>query len=128
MYRAERKEANQMGNVKFRQSIVRQRCAFIILSWHELVPLKDNGYRLWLTERKVYVPTEYPEELPCSNPECQGGGFDIGDRITNLLKSGQYSEQNSLICRNAIHQDRTKRCLHTILYSIAHIRPYYRRG
>jgi hypothetical protein len=127
MFYVERNEPN-VDIIKLRQAITRQDCAFITLSWQELVPPKHHGYRLWGKERKIYSPIEYPEELPCNNPECQGGGFSIGDRIFDLLISDQDGEQNSLICRNAIHQDRTKRCLHTILYSIAHIRPYNKRG
>jgi hypothetical protein len=40
------------------------------------------------------------------------------------LSAGEYSDHNSLICTNAIQKDRTKRCLHTIMYSITRVRPY----
>jgi hypothetical protein len=107
--------------------MVNQNDTYITLSWQELGPLKTNGRRLLRQGRQVYAPRNYPRELPCHNPNCQDGGFEIGDKISNLLVSNLDSEQNSLICRNAIHQDKTKRCLHTILYSIAQIYPYAKR-
>ncbi len=101
---------------------------YITLDWQEQGPLEASGRRLWRKGRKVCTPTDYPKLLPCNNPKCENGGFEIGDRIANLLASYQDSEQNSLICRNAIHEDRSKRCLHTIIYSIACIRPYERQS
>jgi hypothetical protein len=104
-----------------------QKPVYITLDWQEQGPLETSGRRLWRKGRKVCTPTDYPQLLPCNNPECENGGFDIGDRIAALLASGKDSEQNSLICRNAISEDRSKRCLHTIIYSIACIRPYQRQ-
>jgi hypothetical protein len=101
---------------------------YIMLNWQEFGLRQVNGCRLLQKSRQVYAPRDYPDELPCNNPDCEGGGFKIGDRITRLLTSNLDSEQNSLICRNAIHQDKTKRCLHTILYSIAQVHPYPKRG
>ena len=104
-----------------------QRPVYIILEWQEQGPLETPGSRLWREERMVCTPYDYPERLPCSNPQCKGGGFEIGDRIASLLASGKNSDQNSLVCRNAIDSDRTKRCLHTIIYSITRVRPYQRQ-
>lgn len=103
-----------------------QKPVYITLVWQEQGPQEVAGYRLWRQERKVYASSEYPGQLPCSNPHCKNGGFNIGDRIAVLLASGQNSEQNSLICHNAIHPDRTKRCLHVIAYTITCVRPYQR--
>ena len=99
---------------------------YITLEWQEQGPLEAAGRRLWREERMVCTPYDYPGHLPCSNPECKGGGFEIGDRIAALLTSGKNNEQNSLVCRNAIDKDRAKRCLHTIIYSITCVRPYQR--
>jgi hypothetical protein len=107
--------------------VTSQRPVYITLEWQEQGPLETTGRRLWREERMVCTPYDYPKELPCSNPECQGGGFEIGDRIAALLASGKNSEQNSLVCRNAIYKDRTKRCLHTIIYTITCVRPYQRQ-
>ena len=104
-----------------------QRHVYLTIDWQEQNVLDDTNRRqVWKKDRIVCPPNEYPRLLPCSNPNCEDGGFEIGDRIAALLASGKDSEQNSLICRNAIHQDRDKRCLHTIIYSIACIRPYQR--
>jgi hypothetical protein len=104
-----------------------QRHVYLTIDWQEQNVLDDTNRRqVWKKDRIVCPPNEYPQLLPCSNPNCKDGGFEIGDRIAELLASGKDSEQNSLICRNAIHQDRDKRCLHTIIYSVACIRPYQR--
>lgn len=100
---------------------------YITIEWQEQGPLEASGRQLWLKERKVCALDDYPKRLPCNNPQCEDGGFDIGDKIATLLESGENNEQNSLICRNAINKDRTKRCLHIITYSIACIRPYQRQ-
>jgi hypothetical protein len=104
-----------------------QRPVYITVEWQEQGPLDTPGSRLWREDRLVCTPYDYPELLPCSNPECEGGGFEIGDRIAALLASGRNSEQNSLVCRNAIDNDRNKRCLHTIIYSITRVSPYQRQ-
>lgn len=104
-----------------------QRPVYLTLEWQEQGPLETPGSRLWREGRMVCTPYDYPELLPCSNPKCEGGGFEIGDRIASLLASGRSSEQNSLVCRNAIDNDRTKRCLHTIIYSITRVSPYQRQ-
>jgi hypothetical protein len=57
--------------------------------------LDTSGRRLQKQGRQV-TAQEYPQELACHNPECQDGGFDIGERITALLASKEYYEQNSL--------------------------------
>jgi len=104
-----------------------QKHAYIVIEWQEQGPLEATGRRLWLKNRRaVYTPDSYPYLLPCHNPDCKNGGFDIGDKIAALIASGENIEQNSLICRNAIHKDRNQRCLHTIIYSITCIRPYQR--
>lgn len=98
---------------------------YLKLDWHEEGPLDPfSGERLLKQDRKVYVSTAYPQRLPCSNPECQEGGFEIGQRIAALLTAGIEGEQKSLICRNALHKDHTKKCWHTILYSINCVYPY----
>ena len=105
-----------------------QRPIYITLEWQEQGPLeKTPGSRLWRDERLVCTPYDYPELIPCSNPDCDNGGFEIGDRIVSLLGSDRTSEQNSLVCRNAIDSDRSKRCLHTIIYSITRVSPYQRQ-
>lgn len=103
-----------------------QRAIYITVTWQEKGPLRTKGNRLWQKGRQVCKLADYPEKVPCSNPKCEGGGFKIGDRIAALIASGEYNEQNSLICSNAIYHDRTKRCLHIILYSITCIRPFQR--
>jgi hypothetical protein len=100
---------------------------YITIEWQEQGPLETTGRQLWRKERKVCSLEDYPKKLPCNNPECEEGGFDIGDKIAALLASGENNEQNSLICCNAINKDRSKRCLHNITYSIACVRPYQRQ-
>lgn len=100
---------------------------FITIEWQEQGPLESTGRRLWRRERKVYTIEDYPQRIPCNNPDCEDGGFDIGEKIVTLLSSTENNEQNSLICRNAIHKERHKRCLHIITYSIACVRPYQRQ-
>jgi hypothetical protein len=97
---------------------------YITMEWQEQGPLDAAGRRLWRKERRVCTTEDYPWVLSCNNPNCEEGGFDIGDKIVALLVSGGNNEQNSLICRNAVHTDRNKRCLHIITYSIACIRLY----
>lgn len=106
--------------------MINQKHVYVTLSWQEQGPMETSGHRLWREDRKVFTATNYPDRLACHNPHCEDGGFDIGDRIAALLNSGKSSEQNSLICRNAIHHDRSKRCLHTIIYSISCVLPYQR--
>lgn len=101
---------------------------YITIEWQEQGPLEEaTGRRLWRKERKVCALDDYPQLLSCNNPNCVDGGFDIGDKIATLLNSNENNEQNSLICRNAINKDRSKRCLHIITYSIACVRPYQRQ-
>ncbi len=103
------------------------RIMYIKLDWHEEGPLYiPGGERFLRHDRKVYTSTDYPRRLPCSNPHCQDGGFEIGERIAALLAAGKENEQKSLICRNVTQEDYTKRCWHTILYSIICINPYHR--
>ena len=97
---------------------------FLVVEWMEQGTMDVTGGRFTRQGRMVCTPSDYPEKLACHNPDCKGGGFVIGSRIANLLSSERDSDHNSLICTNAIHQDRTKRCLHTIMYSITRIRPY----
>jgi hypothetical protein len=104
-----------------------QRPVYVTVEWQEQGPLETPGSRLWREDRLVCTPYDYPEMLPCSNPQCQGGGFEIGERIAALLASDKASEQNSLVCRNAIDTDRSRRCLHTIIYSITRVSPYQRQ-
>lgn len=107
--------------------MVNPKQVYITIEWQEQGPVDATGQRLWRNERQVCTHEDYPQVLPCHNPECEEGGFDIGDKIVALLASEQNNEQNSLICRNAIHPDRSKRCLHIITYSIACIRLYQRQ-
>jgi len=101
---------------------------YINLEWREEGPLDvATGERLLRQNRKVCTSTEYPRRLPCSNPQCENGGFEIGEKIEALLVSDVDNDQNSLVCINAAHEDRAKRCLHTILYSLICIFPH-RRG
>lgn len=99
---------------------------FITIDWQEQGPMRDDLQRLWKKGRKICAPNDYPQKLECHNPDCDDGGFEIGDRISALLSSNVDSEQNSLICTNAIHRDRNKRCLHTIFYSISCVHPFQR--
>lgn len=105
-----------------------ERGVYITLEWREEGPVDANtNQRFWQKERKVYAFTDYPNQLLCHNPNCQNGGFAIGPKIAALLASDIDTEQNSLICINALHADRAKRCLHTIVYSLVCVYPY-RRG
>jgi hypothetical protein len=98
---------------------------YITLEWREQGPMDESGRRLEWTGRQVSA-RDYPQKLSCHNPNCQHGGFEIGEKIAEVLKSGHDFEQNSLVCRNAVHPDRNKRCLHTISYSIACVFPHGR--
>ncbi len=101
---------------------------YITIDWQEQGPMKTNGHRLWREDRKVYTYATYPQKLACHNPSCKDGGFEIGDRVATLLESGQLSEQNSLICTNAIPQKGHERCMHTIIYSITCVLPFQREN
>jgi hypothetical protein len=101
---------------------------FIVVEWLERGTMGINGDRIQEKGREVTAVDNFPKMLPCHNPECEGGGFEIGRRISALLRSDRYSEQNSLICINAIGSRGSKRCLHTIFYSISRILPYQREG
>jgi hypothetical protein len=98
----------------------------INLEWQERGPLEENGQRIWRKGRKICTPDNYPDKLPCHNPKCESGGFEIGSRIAELLASRKFSEENSLVCTNAIHENREKRCMHTIIYTITSVSPYRR--
>ncbi|HMQ50616.1 MAG TPA: hypothetical protein PKE64_10570 [Anaerolineae bacterium] len=98
----------------------------INVEWQERGPVEDNGQQLIHKGRQICTPDNYPKRLPCHNPKCQFGGFEIGDRIADLLASRKFSEENSLICINAINEDRDRRCLHTIIYTITSVSPYRR--
>ncbi len=104
-----------------------QTSKFIVLDWHEKGFNSITKHERPRNNRQVFTYLEYPTRLPCSNPDCEDGGFEIGERIAALLASGNDDEQNSLICRNAIHPDRAKRCLHAIRYTISCIYPYQRQ-
>lgn len=97
---------------------------YIILDWQEQGPMEPNGNRLWKEERLICTPDDYPQKLPCHNPDCKNGGFGIGSRIAAFLSTDKEREQNSLICNNAVQQGQSKRCLHTILYSLTRVLPY----
>ncbi len=97
---------------------------FLVVEWLEQGTMDMTGHRYTRQGRQVCTPADYPKKLPCHNPDCKGGGFAIGSRIAAFLSAGEYSDHNSLICTNAIQKDRTKRCLHTIMYSITRVRPY----
>jgi hypothetical protein len=91
---------------------------YFVIQWQEQGPLDARGRRLWRKDQAVCTIEDYPRVLSCHNPKCEGGGFEIGDKIVALQASEETNEQNSLICRNAIHKDHNKRCLHIIAYSI----------
>lgn len=99
---------------------------YVILEWQEQGPMEANGQRMWQQNRRVCTVDDYPDRLACHNPNCQNGGFEIGDKIIEFLNSGKESAQNSLICNNAVRQGRSSRCLHTILYSLTRVLPYDR--
>lgn len=105
-----------------------QEKTFVVVEWLERGTLGVNGDRIQYSGRKVSTVDNFPRILPCHNPECQGGGFKIGSRISSLLRSGEYNEQNSLVCMNAIGKRNSKRCFHTIFYSIARVLPYHRES
>ena len=105
-----------------------QNRAFIVIEWQERGTMSINGNRIEEKGRRVCTVDNYPTRLPCHNPECEGGGFEISSRISALLRSDEYSEQNSLICINAIGRGSSKRCLHTIFYSITRVLPYPRES
>lgn len=100
---------------------------YITLDWQEQGPMDTNGRRPQWKGREVST-RNYPSKLSCHNPECKDGGFDIGDKIEALLASEEPFEQNSLVCNNAVNPDRTKRCTHTISYSISCIYPHGNEG
>ena len=104
--------------------MVDQSQVYITISWQERdskIDLSRGGPE---TQRYVCSPTSFPQILPCKNPHCNGGGFEIGERVFTLLRSGADSEQNSMVCRNSINPERARRCFHTIIYSIACVRPF----
>ena len=101
---------------------------FLVVEWVEQGPMDVSGRRFTWQGRQVCTTADYPRKLPCHNPDCKGGGFAIGSRIADFLSGEEYSDHNSLICANAIHKDRAKRCLHTIMYSITRVRPYAPAG
>jgi hypothetical protein len=104
-----------------------QNYVYITIDWQEQhIVGNTNRRQVWDKERQVCIVDECVDILPCSNPNCVGGGFEIGGRIRRLLISGKENEQNSMICRNAVHADPTKECSHTIVYSIVCIRPFQR--
>lgn len=103
--------------MRFRRDI------YITLDWQEHGPMDANGRRPQWQGREVSA-RNYPTSLSCHNPKCENGGFDIGDKIAALLASGEAFEQNSLVCSNAVNPDHTKRCTHTISYSISRIYPH----
>jgi hypothetical protein len=107
-------------------SMADQDHVFIVIEWQERGTMAINGNRIQEKGRRVCTVDNYPRKLPCHNPECEGGGFEISTRISALLRSDEYSEQNSLICINAIRKGSSKRCLHTIFYSITRVLPYQR--
>jgi hypothetical protein len=97
---------------------------YIVLDWLEKNPDGALEQVRWRGNRRIFTPLNYPKWLPCSNPDCEHGGYEIGDRIAALLASDRDSEHNSLICRNAIHPNRSRRCRHLICYVIACVRPF----
>jgi hypothetical protein len=97
---------------------------FLVVEWLEQGTMDIAGQRYTQQGRQICTPADYPRKLPCHNPDCKGGGFVIGNRIAAFLAAGEYSDHNSLICLNAIQKDRSRRCLHTIMYSITRVQPY----
>lgn len=100
---------------------------FITIDWQEYGPLDSSGQRLWRRERLACSGESYPQRLPCHNPACAAGGFEIGEKIAELLASGEQDAFNSLICRQATPQAGQTRCLHVITYSITCVRPFQRQ-
>lgn len=107
--------------------IVPRQQVFLKIDWQEHGPAAASGQRLWRRERKVCTFEDYPQRLPCHNPACADGGFEIGEKIAELLASGESDVQNSLICRQATPQAGQPRCLHVITYSITCVRPFQRQ-
>lgn len=100
---------------------------YITIDWQEQSNVHEGWQWLWWKKkRQVCSSEDYPQSLPCNNPDCENGGFDIGHKIAALLVSNEDYEQNSLICRNAIHKNRDKRCMHIIAYAITCVRPFQR--
>jgi hypothetical protein len=106
--------------------MINQKQIYITIEWQEQGPMETSGHRLWREDRKVYTHLNYPDRLECHNPDCEDGGFEIGDRVAALLDSNKLSEQNSLICINAMPKEGRKRCMHTIIYSISCVLPFQR--
>lgn len=98
---------------------------YITVEWREQGTMGEDGRRLEWAGREISA-RDYPQKLACHNPNCENGGFEIGEKIAELLKSGKYFEQNSLVCINAVHSDKSKRCLHTITYSVTCVFPHGR--
>ena len=96
----------------------------ITVEWQERGPKQTNGQQLIYQGREICTPSDYPKILTCHNPDCEYGGFEIGTKIADLIDSRKRSDENSLVCTNAVHEDRDKRCIHTIIYTIACISPY----
>ncbi len=100
---------------------------YLTIDWQEHDPLDSTEQRLWQRARQLCTLENYPQRLPCHNPACEEGGFEIGPKISAVLAAtGQNYAQSTLIGLKAEH--RSGSCLHTITYSITYVRPYQHRN
>jgi hypothetical protein len=66
--------------------MINQKQIYITIEWQEQGPMENSGHRLWREDRKVYTHLNYPDRLECHNPDCEDGGFEIGDVSTPCPK------------------------------------------
>jgi hypothetical protein len=61
--------------------------------------------------------------LPCSNPACHEGGYEVDKLIAQMLRSGERDQSGTLLCSGREIGDEARRgpvrCPHRIDYSVS---------
>lgn len=56
--------------------------------------------------------------IPCRNPECQGGGFEIERVLDEMVQMGEEAREGLLVCPGWIGDADQLPCVNSITYTI----------
>ena len=71
-----------------------------ILEWEEHLPLRENS-PTWsgaFTHSVRAAGGTFEEMLPCPNPRCRGGGFEVANLLESMLSERLEAKTGLLVC------------------------------
>lgn len=71
-----------------------------ILEWEEHLPLRESSLT-WsgaFTHSVRAAGGTFEEMLPCPNPRCRGGGFEVANLLESMLSEQLEAKTGLLVC------------------------------